>query len=209
MKNKRVSFSSQVKEEINNLQADFDKNRNFVRECFLAGGTISDPNRSYHLEFGLPAEKSEVLMHVLQEFGLNPKQTTRRNNSLLYIKEASEIADILNIMLTHKSLLYFENVRVEKELRNNLNRKINFETANLNKTVFAALGQIEAIEYIETKVGLSYLTEPLEAVARLRLSHDNASLEEIGAMLVPPIGKSGVNHRLRRIQEIAEGLKKE
>jgi hypothetical protein len=209
MKSKGKSFSFQVKDEIKQLCFDSEVNRNYVRECFLQGGTISDPNRSYHLEFVLDKDKIKKLMSVMSEYGLNPKQTIRYHTNVVYIKEASEIADILNIMLAHKSLLRFENVRVEKDLRNNLNRKVNFETANLNKTIHAALCQIEAIEYINTTVGLTYLTPPLEEVAKLRLAHDNASLEEIGAMLVPPISKSGVNHRLRKICETAQGLKKE
>ncbi|MCL2500217.1 MAG: DNA-binding protein WhiA [Defluviitaleaceae bacterium] len=204
MKNK--SFSIRVKEELSELPSKFDKDRDFVRKCFLESGTISDPNRSYHMEFTLNEDNTATLAGILRDFGLNPKQTTRRGYPAVYVKEATEIADILNVMEAHKSLLYFEGVRVEKDLRNHLNRKVNFETANLNKTIHAALNQIEAIEYIAANAGLTHLPEPLEEVAKLRLQHDNASLEEIGAMLVPPISKSGVNHRLRRIQEIATNL---
>ncbi|MCL2605412.1 MAG: DNA-binding protein WhiA [Defluviitaleaceae bacterium] len=203
------SFSARVKEEIGQLPADTDENRLFIRECFIKNGTISDPNRSYHLEFTPDADKADKLTAILRDFGLNPKRTTRRCLPSVYIKEAGEIADILNIMEAHKSLLHFEGVRVEKDLRNHLNRKVNFETANLNKTIHAALSQIEAIEYIAARTGLSYLPEPLEEAAKLRQAHDNASLEEIGAMLTPPISKSGVNHRLRRIQEIATYMKSE
>jgi len=182
-------------------------NRGFVRECFLLGGTISDPNRSYHLEFILDKERAEKLVQVLHGFDLKPRQTPREKLQRVYVKEAAEIADILNIMTAHKALFEFENARVEKDIRNNLNRKVNSETANMNKTISAALVQISAIQLIDEKAGLNFLEKSLEEVARLRLAHENASLEEIGAMLVPPIGKSGVNHRLRKIIEIAEGLK--
>jgi hypothetical protein len=208
MKKSKPSFSAQVRSELaeSPVWEDFKEKREFVRECFITGGTISDPNRSHHLDFRLDATKANKLMQILQGFGLNPKQTTRRNSIVVYVKDAGEIADILNIMMAHKALLIFESICVEKDLRNNLNRKINFETANLNKTVEAALGQIEAIEYIAEHTGLGELSKPLEDVAKLRLANEDASLEEIGAMLDPPIGKSGVNHRLRKICEIAKEL---
>lgn len=209
MTKSKPSFAKLVKTELSENPADnrLDLNRAYVRDCFLASGTISDPNRSYHLEFGADATQVEKLLYTLRGFGLNPKQSKRRGMTVVYIKDAGEIADILNIMMAHKTLLTFESIRVEKELRNNLNRKVNFETANLNKTVAAALEQIEAIKFIEEQAGFGHLTEPLEKVARLRLQYESASLEEIGAMLVPPISKSGVNHRLRKINEIAESLK--
>ncbi|MCL2202383.1 MAG: DNA-binding protein WhiA [Defluviitaleaceae bacterium] len=209
MRNKKDSFSAAVKAEIRGLPADDEENRAFVQRCFLSGGTVSDPNRSYHLEFSLEFFVAEKLVRILRGFGLNPKQTMRRGLESVYVKEAGEIADILNIMTAHKSLLRFESIRVEKELRNHLNRKVNCETANLNKTVAAALGQIETIRFILENTGPGYLDKSLEEVAQLRLTHENASLEEIGAMLEPPIGKSGVNHRLRKIHIIATELARE
>jgi hypothetical protein len=216
MKNKPRSFSARVREELAGNPLPLDRNRAYVRKCFLSGGRVSDPRRSYHLEFGLPPTEADKLIRILRGFGLNPKKTIRRAQtrftnpeeipSLVYIKEAGEIADALNIMTAHKTLLLFENIRVEKDLRNNLNRKVNFETANLNKTINAAQNQIDAIHYIAARVGLGYLSASLEEVAKLRLAYDTASLEEIGAMLAPAIGKSGVNHRLRKIQEIAKEL---
>jgi len=183
------------------------RDRAFVRSCFLAGGVISNPNRTYHLEFTLDEAKADKLVEILSEkFGLRPKKIARRGQFVVYIKEGDEIADVLKIMRANKSLLVFESTRVEKSIRNEVNRKVNFETANLNKTVGAALGQIEAIKYISQTMGLSYLSAPLEEVARLRLKHENLSLTEIGALLEPPIGKSGVNHRLRKICKIAENL---
>ena len=202
-----MSFTAQVREELIGQRLRLSKRRSFLRQCFLLGGVVTDPSRAYHMEFALGEADAQTLIQVLAGYGLSPKVTSRRGQTLVYVKSAEEIADILNIMKAHKSLLMLENIRVEKDLRNNLNRKVNFEAANLNKTVGAALDQIEAIKYIAVQVGLGYLSEPLEQTARLRLAYETASLEEIGAMLTPPIGKSGVNHRLRRISEIANTIK--
>ena len=126
---------------------------------------------------------------------------------MVYIKEGSGIVDILNVMEAHIALMELENVRILKEVRNSVNRKVNCETANLNKTISAAVKQIEDIEYIRDNYGLSKLSESLEEMARLRLDNPDASLKELGDMLSPPVGKSGVNHRLRKICEIAEDLR--
>ena len=209
MKASKQSFTALVRQELAEYKGEVDPQRAFVRACFITGGAISNPQRTYHMDFVLDEADTQKLTRALRGFGMDAKVTQRRGTSVVYVKEASEIADILNVMMAHKSLLLFENIRVEKDLRNNLNRKVNFETANLNKTVAAALEQIEAIEFIERHVGLEDLSEPLEKIARLRLQYDAASLEEIGAMLSPPIGKSGVNHRLRKICEIANTIKGE
>lgn len=199
-------FSARLRDELKATVPPPDTNRAFVRECFIKGGTISDPKRSYHFEIGTDEATADKLLGTLRYFGLNPKRTTRNAVFVVYLKDAAEIADVLNIMMAHRTLLAFENIRVEKDLRNNLNRKLNFETANLNKTIAAATEQIDAIKYIFAQAGFGHLSEPLEKVARLRLEYESASLEEIGAMLTPPIGKSGVAHRLRKICEIADNL---
>ena len=202
-----MSFSQAVRAELLTIQGKTDKARTFVRHCFLQGGVISNPGRAYHLEFILPEKDTAKLIKILTGFNLHPKKIARRGQIVVYIKEAEGIADVLNIMSAHKSLLAFEELRVEKSIRNSINRKVNFETANINKTVDAALTQIEAIELISQHGGLSILSEPLEEIARLRLSHETLSLAEIGALLTPPIGKSGVNHRLRKICKIAENIR--
>ena len=185
-----------------------DKKRAFVRDCFLNSGVFSNPDKTYHLEFTLDEEKADKLQKLLTDnFGLHPKKFIRRGQTVVYLKEGDEIADVLKIIRADKSLMLFEGTRVEKSIRNEINRRVNFETANLNKTVDAALEQIEAIKYISSSVGLSYLSAPLEEVARLRLKNENLTLTEIGALLKPPIGKSGVNHRLRKICNIAGNLK--
>ena len=205
-----LSFSQTVRAEIisdNTLSQDLEQERAFVRECFLYGGVISNPGKTYHVEFTISEDSANKLMEILSGFGLSPKKIARKGQSVVYLKEAESIADILNIIGAHKSLLVLENLRVEKYVRNTINRKVNFETANLNKTVDAALSQIDAIKFIAQETGLSHLTKPLKEVAELRLGNETLSLTEIGQLLDPPIGKSGVNHRLRKICKIAENMK--
>jgi DNA-binding protein WhiA len=204
---KKDSFTQAIRTEI--LHKQMDKKRAFVRDCFVSGGVISNPKRTYHLEFSLDEIKADKLCEILIFFSLRPKKIARGGHSVVYIKEADEIADVLKIIRADKSLLAFEEMRVEKAIANNVNRKVNFETANLNKTVDAALSQIEAIKFISKTVGLGFLSAPLEEAARLRLENENLSLTEIGEKLDPPVSKSGVNHRLRKICKIADNLKQE
>ena len=132
----------------------------------------------------------------------------RKDSFVIYLKEGEQIVDLLNIMEAHIALLKLEDIRVLKDMRNNINRMVNCETANLGKTINASIRQIENIEYIEETIGLYKLPINLQEVAELRLEHKDASLKELGNMLNPPIGKSGINHRFRRIEEIAERLRK-
>jgi len=187
---------------------DGSARKKYVRQCFLESGTLSNPASSYHLAFNLPARKADKLTKILSEYGLSPKKLAKNGQFIVYLKEADEISDALRIMGANKSLLTFENERVQKDLRNALNRQVNCEAANISKTVTAAQHQIEAIQYIAKEAGIETLSKPLRDVARLRQVYDTASLSEIGKMLQPPIGKSGVNHRLRKICEIAEDMKR-
>lgn len=182
--------------------------RAFIRGAFLAAGSISDPEKSYHCEIVCTSQDKAIqLQKVIQYFSIDAKIVERKKHFVVYIKEGSGIVDILNVMEAHISLMNLENVRILKEMRNSVNRKVNCETANLNKTVSAAVKQIEDIKYIRDTAGLSILTEGLEEVAELRLDNPDASLKELGEMLNPTVGKSGVNHRLRKISEIAESLR--
>jgi len=184
--------------------------RAFVRGCFIVYGTLCNPDKTYHMEFSLPtAADGDKLFEILRNFGLNPRQTQRRGQVLVYLKESEHIVDALNIMGAHRVLLELENMRILKEINNQVNRQVNFETANLNKTVSAAVQQIKDIRFIAEHAGLGVLPKPLEEVARLRLAHNDATLKEIGEMLSPPVGKSGVNHRLRKISAVAAGYKEE
>lgn len=184
--------------------------RAYIRGAFLASGSMSDPEKTYHLEFvNLHAGHSEELMALINGFGMDAKIVERKKYHVVYLKEGTQIVDLLNIMEAHVALMELENLRILKEMRNNVNRIVNCETANLNKTVSASVRQIEDIRYIEANVGFGYLPELLEEVARIRLKYPDASLKELGAMLDPPVGKSGVNHRLRKISMIAEKLREQ
>ena len=131
----------------------------------------------------------------------------RKKNFVIYVKEGSQIADILNIMEAHVALMNLENVRIYKEMRNTVNRKVNCEAANITKTTEAAIRQQQDILYIKDNMGFGNLSEQLQEIAQLRIRYSDASLKELGDMLHPPLGKSGVNHRLRRLSEIADNLR--
>ncbi len=184
--------------------------RAFLRGAFLVAGSISNPEKSYHIEIVCSnAKKAEQLQSLINSFELDAKVIMRKKTHVVYLKEGSQIVDLLNIMEAPIALMEMENIRILKEMRNSVNRKVNCETANINKTVSAAVKQVEDIKYIRDTIGLSELPEGLEEIAKLRLEYPNASLKELGELLSTPLGKSGVNHRLRKLSEIAEQLKEE
>lgn len=182
--------------------------RAYIRGAFLGGGSISNPEKTYHLEFVTNYEEhGEDLSHIINSFGLSSKIVMRKENYVVYIKEGEQIVDVLNIIGAHQALLKLEDIRVLKEIRNNINRLVNCETANLGKTINASINQIENIETIIKYMGLHKLSKNLREVAEIRLENSDASLKEIGMMLSPPVGKSGVNHRFRKIEQLADKLK--
>ncbi|MGL4773162.1 MAG: DNA-binding protein WhiA [Clostridium sp.] len=184
--------------------------RAYVRGAFLGGGSISNPEKTYHLEFVTHSEEyAKDLCKLINSFGLNSKVIQRKSSFIIYIKEGEQIVDLLNIIGAHTSLLELENIRIMKEMRNNVNRLVNCETANLSKTVNAAVRQVESIKLIQSRIGLQRLPKNLREVAELRLNYPDESLKELGEMLNPPVGKSGINHRLRKIEKIAEELRSE
>ena len=184
--------------------------RAFLRGAFLASGSISDPERFYHFEIVCAAEaKARQLKEIMGTFGLDGKIVLRKRYYVVYIKEGSQIVDVLNVMEAPVSLMELENIRILKEMRNSVNRQVNCETANINKTVAASVKQIRDIEYIRDTMGFESLPENLEEMAQVRLLKPDATLKELGEALDPPVGKSGVNHRLRRLSEIAERLREQ
>lgn len=184
--------------------------RTFLRGAFLTAGSISNPETSYHLEIVCQTlEKAAQVRELMSYFDMAPKIVSRNRHFVVYIKESEDISLMLNVMEAHVALMEFENIRILKEMRNSVNRKVNCETANLNKIVKTACKQIDDIRLIEQKQGLESLPEPLYQVATARLEHPEASLLELGQMLNPSVGKSGVNHRLRKLGEIAERLRGE
>ncbi|MGI5997638.1 MAG: DNA-binding protein WhiA, partial [Lutispora sp.] len=182
--------------------------RAYLRGVFLGGGSISAPEKTYHLEMVTSNETyAKDIKNLINSFGLNAKIVLRKDYFVVYLKEGENIVDFLNIIGAHSALLDLENVRIYKEMRNNVNRLVNCETANLSKTVNAAMRQINNIKYIKEHMGLNKLPKNLRDIAEARLLHQDASLKELGEMLSPAVGKSGVNHRLRKLDELAEQLK--
>lgn len=184
--------------------------RAYIRGAFLAAGSMSDPGKSYHFEIVCASKKqAEYLKGMMNSFGLEAKIVQRKKTYVVYLKEGSQIVDILNVMEAHVALMELENVRILKEMRNFVNRKVNCETANINKTVYAAVRQVEDIEYIRDTIGLDKLPDGLRDTALTRLANPEAALKELGNLMSVPIGKSGVNHRLRKLSELADKLREQ
>jgi hypothetical protein len=182
--------------------------RAFIRGAFLSAGSISNPVKSYHFEIVcVSEERAKQLQSLIRTFGPDAKIVLRKKHFIVYIKEGAQIVDMLNIMEAHVSLMELENIRIVRDMRNAVNRKVNCEAANINKTVSAAVRQMEDIRFLEAEEGLDRLPVSLADIARLRLANPDASLKELGEMLVPPVGKSGVNHRLRKLSQLAEEIR--
>lgn len=180
--------------------------RTFLRGAFLGGGSISRPSSDYHLEMVTGNEDfAHSIIKVMHSFSLKAKLTDRKNDFIGYLKDGESITKFLSVIGAHNSMMDFENVRIVKEMRNNVNRVVNCETANLNKVVKAAVRQINCIKYIEQHLGLNQLPQALQDTARLRLEYPDASLNEL-VEYSGGIGKSGINHRLKKLQEMAVGM---
>ena len=216
----RLKIKYDIKMQGNNYLITFKKedfnlgNLNFentdiakgvARGAFLGSGSISEPDTRYHLEIRLESiEAREKLIEIISKFNIEVKLLDRKYSYSIYIKDGEEISKFLALVGANASVLKFEDIRVIKETKNNVNRRVNCETANLNKTVNASVTQIQAIEKIKKRKKWNMLSQNLQEVAELRLENPDATLEELGKMLSEPIGKSGVNHRLKRIIEISE-----
>jgi DNA-binding protein WhiA len=185
--------------------------RSYLRGAFLAGGSVNNPETSsYHLEiFSLYKEHSEALCELMNSFDLNAKTLERKKGYMTYLKEAEKITDFLIIIGANNAMLKFEDIRILRDMRNSVNRLVNCETANLNKTIGASVRQVENIKYIQGTVGLDVLPEKLREIAELRVAHKDVTLKELGEMILSgPISKSGINHRLRKVDAIAEKIRK-
>ena len=182
--------------------------RSFLRAAFCMGGTMNDPKKSYHFEIAVPEDSvGRIIAAHMSSFGCVPKWTERRGNPCLYLKDGDGISDMLNVMEAHGSLLRYESERALREVRGNINRKVNIEVANIEKAARASDRQIKDIELIRDTIGFGTLSEDLRNTALLRLSHPEATLGELGALSNPPLGRSGINHRLQKLCNIAEGLR--
>lgn len=180
----------------------------YLRGAFLAGGSINNPEGEYHLEIvSNDAQHAKALCQLVNRFKLGAKISIRKHWYVVYIKESEHIVEFIGFIGAHRALLEFENVRVLKDVRNQVNRLVNCETANLEKIVDAAVRQMENIQYIANTIGLQSLPPTLREMAELRLEYSDASLKELGEMLKPKVGKSGVNHRMRKIDELAARIR--
>ena len=181
--------------------------RAFIRGAFISSGSISDPNKSYHLEMAIDNDdKAEAMIAMLNGFGVKAKLTHRKDRSIVYVKESDSISDMLVLMGATVSLMDLENIRILRDISGSVNRQVNCETANLKKTVSAGAEQVRQIKLIQKKKGLDFLPDDLWELARVRLANPDMPLKDLGAMLHPPIGKSGIHHRFERIRRIAEDL---
>ena len=199
-------FKNSIKTKVEELEKD-DERKGILRGLFLGSGSINDPNKKYHLEILLrEKDVSMYVQNILKQDGINVK--ILESNNTIYIKEGEEISKFLAYIGAPKAVLKFEDVRVMKDIRNNVNRQVNCETANLNKTVEAAVVQINAIKFLKKMKKFDELQDSLKEIAALRLEYPERSLKELGEMLENPIGKSGVNHRLKKIVEFSEEVRR-
>ena len=212
-----MSFSSRVKEELATISRKHFtlmqkqskiSSKGLIREAFLQSGSISDPEKFYHLEIVFTTyEEALEIKQVMENFNLDAKIVERKGHHVVYLKEGAQIADMLRVMEAPLALMEFENIRIVKDMRNSINRQVNCEAANLGKTISAAVKQVEDIKFICSKVGLEQIPESLAETAKKRLEYPEATLKELGEMMNPPLGKSGVNHRLKKLSEMAEDLR--
>lgn len=181
--------------------------RAFLRGAFLGAGSLSHPEKAYHLELVTSNESLRGdIVRIMKSLGLGAKTVERKKHYVVYLKESEQIVDFLNMTGAHRMLLEFENVRIVKDMRNRTNRISNCDYANIEKTTAAAEKQIAAIRRIQERKGIDWLPPKLREIAVLRLEEPGVSLKELGERMEPPLGKSGVNHRLAKIEELAQKL---
>ena len=213
-----MSFTSDIKDELlelkmwdinSNMKQDEQLARLYIREAFIKSGSINNPSKKYHLQIMFKEnKKAEEMRLLLENFNINAKIIKKDKEYMLFIKDGEEISNFLALIGANNSVLRFEEVRVIKETRNEINRIVNCETANLNKTINASVKQIEDINFIKKMKKFSSMPDSLKEIAQVRLENPDMPLAELGKQLENPISKSGVNHRLKKISEIAEELRK-
>lgn len=211
-----MNFSNKVRDELIKLKMWETKNKNqerqisvlIVREAFIKSGFLNDPNKEYHLEITFKNNnKANEVKEILKNFNIISKDIKKRKKTMVYIKEGEEISKFLALIGANESVISFEEIRVLKETRNNINRLVNCETANLNKTIIASVLQNEDIKLLKKYNKFENLSEDLKETAKIRIKYQNDSYEELGKKLKKPIGKSGVKHRLKKLSNIAKELR--
>ena len=213
----RIKMVDKTGEMRENLSVDHNEiitkdccKRAYLRGAFIANGSISDPNKDYHLEINCPTkDKATQIKQLMETFNISGNMINRKDNYMVYIKEGEGIGDFLKVIGASVAVMELENIRILKDMSNYYNRQTNCDAANIKKTVTTAQRQIENIKYIIDEVGIDYLPDKLQHIAMARLDNPEMSLQELGESMNPPLGKSGVNHRLRKINEIAEKLRNE
>lgn len=184
--------------------------RAYIRGVFLGGGSMTDPKRSYHLEIVTQSEEyAGHLIDLIENYNIYPRMSYRKESIVVYLKESEQISDFLALIGAYEAVMALENTRIQKNVRNQVNRLVNCETANLNKSIDAAQRQIQHINLIASCMGLERLPDSLRQAAEVRLNHPEESLKDLGQLLDPPVGKSGMNHRMRRLEELAMQLESE
>ena len=210
-KNYIITWNINNRENIVDIDIENEEiQKAIVRGTFMASGSINDPNKKYHLEIIFDSkENARYVFYIIEKFKIDCKLIKRKEKYSLYIKDGEEISKFLALIGASKSVMKYEEIRIVREMRNNVNRIVNCETANINKTINVAVSQIADIKYIQEKNKFEELPNNLKEIANLRIENPESSLVELGKMLKNPIGKSGVNHRLKKIQEIANELRDE
>lgn len=194
-----------IKEEIINTIENQEQLKTIIRGIFLGSGSINNPENKYHLEITFSNDNNlKIAMDILEKLGLKAKKMNTKNKFSIYIKDGEEISKMLALIGANKAVMKFEEIRIQKEMRGKVNRLVNCETANLNKTINASIEQIAAINHLKEKGKFNKLNDNLKEIAELRIANPDISLIELGKMLKTPIGKSGVNYRLKKIMEIAD-----
>lgn len=198
------------KKEIENIKFDFkelsqDEQKWLIRGAYMGAGSINNPEKKYHLELGIRKKEYADDVHaILEKLDVKSSMIIKRNEYAIYIKDGEEISKFLALISANRSVIKFEEIRVQRYMNNKINRIVNCETANMNKTINASIEQIEAIRKLKKSNKFKTLDEPLKEIAEIRLKNPNASLIEIGKMLKEPIGKSGVNYRLKKLVELGK-----
>ena len=200
-----ITFSKRKVEELENIETlNVEQIKWLIRGAYLGAGSINNPEKKYHLEIGIAdVENANQIVQYLKEFDIKSNIVEKKGEYAIYIKDGEAISKILALIGANKSVLKFEDIRVQREMNNKINRIVNCETANLNKTINASIEQIEAIKRLKSNGKFEKLDEPLKEIAELRLKNPNSNLTELGKMLKNPVGKSGVNYRLKRIMEMS------
>lgn len=209
LKTKEINFIEYDKEtvKIKEVPENQEEKKAIIRGTFMGAGSINNPEREYHLEMEVTNEQNmNIVLKLLLEFGIKAKYMEAKNKYYIYLKEGEEISKFLALIGAAKAVMKFEDIRIQKEMRGKVNRLVNCETANLNKTINASIEQIAAIRKLQENGEFKKLDDNLKEIALLRLENPDMSLIELGKKLKVPIGKSGVNYRLRKIMEIANGL---